>query len=661
MIIALLGLFALICVRRSRNNGKKDNVTAYIQAAVVWMLFCFAVTEALSAVHGIRFRNLFILWGIFDLVLVAMLGFRRTEVWKLIPWDKLNGSTICAHCRKNSYYLIIVIIGASAGLLALVTVPHNWDSMTYHLSRITYWVQNQSVEHYATNSIREISSPVLAEFVNLHVYVLCRGSDQLLNMLQWFSYLTNAVMVLCIARRLGCNRLFSFIAMLLYMTMPIAYAEALTTQVDNFAAMWLLFFVYLVLDLTMRDENIVVSRDYVSRVCTMGACVAWGYLTKPSVCFAMVFFAMWLLIVCIRRRDRAKHLLSLALCALPCVVLPLLPEVLRNFRTFHAYADPSVGAKQLVGTLQPSYLFVNFLKNFTFNLPTALIRDSHNFLTKIARKAASLLSVELDDPSIAENGLSFGLHAAPDYGADTAINPLVMWLFCLCILISLVSAGSGLYTRRHTRKSGTVSAYKSQRVCGYMLTASLSFCVFCMILRWEPFVTRYMLAYLALLCPAIAVWIQKWSERNVRGFMQSAVVGVVIFLCLMEAVSMTRYYYDIYAYQGADRRSYGYFVDRREELGIYVEMIDDIRGQEFQNIGLYLLKDDAYEYPIWAMLNGQRMEHVLVRNRSSIYTDTDYTPDCIIWTAPKPEDEVVINGKVYDHIEEYGDRRYLLW
>lgn len=90
-------------------------------------------------------------------------------------------------------------------------------------------------------------------------------------------------------------------------------------------------------------------------------------------------------------------------------------------------------------------------------------------------------------------------------------------------------------------------------------------------------------------------------------------------------------------------------------------MIDDIQGQEFQNIGLYLLKDDAYEYPIWAMLNGQRMEHVLVRNSSSIYTDTDYTPDCIIWTAPKPEDEVVINGKVYDHIEEYGERRYLLW
>lgn len=66
---------------------------------------------------------------------------------------------------------------SNGALLALGTIPYNWDSMTYHLPRIAYWRQNRSIAHYATNCIRQISSPVLAEFVNLHVYILCRGHD----------------------------------------------------------------------------------------------------------------------------------------------------------------------------------------------------------------------------------------------------------------------------------------------------------------------------------------------------------------------------------------------------------------------------------------------------------------------------------------------------
>ena len=64
------------------------------------------------------------------------------------------------------------VLAAALLFLAVYTVPYNWDSMTYHLSRIANWTQNQSAAHYATHNIREIVSPVLAEFLNLHVYIL---------------------------------------------------------------------------------------------------------------------------------------------------------------------------------------------------------------------------------------------------------------------------------------------------------------------------------------------------------------------------------------------------------------------------------------------------------------------------------------------------------
>ena len=51
--------------------------------------------------------------------------------------------------------------------------------------------------------------------------------------------------------------------MLLYMSMPIAFAEALTTQVDNFATVWLVFYVYMLMDLVEQKEEILVMPYFI--------------------------------------------------------------------------------------------------------------------------------------------------------------------------------------------------------------------------------------------------------------------------------------------------------------------------------------------------------------------------------------------------------------
>ena len=40
--------------------------------------------------------------------------------------------------------------------------------------------------------------------------------------------------------------------------------------------------------------------------------------------------------------------------------------------------------------------------------------------------------MELNAESIAENGMEFRLHTGNTYGHNTAINPIVMWLFLFC-------------------------------------------------------------------------------------------------------------------------------------------------------------------------------------------------------------------------------------
>lgn len=643
MLIAVLLLYSNIHMYKVRKGICTTGFNTYIEACCIWMLFLFAVTEGLSLFHGIRFLTLFGVWVAWDILLavLCMVQGRKSEI-RIGTLQKENiGRTL----QDYSYYGILIVTGAVVFLLALITTPNNWDSMTYHLSRIAYWTQNRSVEHYATNCLREIASPVLAEFVNLHVYVLCRGKDTLFNLLQAASYVTCTIFVGAIARKLGCSRLFQFIAMLLYMSMPIAFAEALTTQADNFASVWLLFYVYVLLDLADRRKGMEFNFATVSRVCTLGLCVAWGYLTKPSVCFGMIIFAFWLLIVCIARKDRPGNLARLVLCAVPCVTLPLVPELLRNFATFHSYASKTTGARQLVGTLQPSYVFVNFIKNFTFNMPIVLLKDGNSFFIKFAVKAAEILQVELNAESISEDGREFGLHAPQTYGYDTAINPIVLWAFIFCMIWAVI---------RFRRTDWKMLANS------YLLCASISFCVFCAVLRWEPFVSRYMVSYLALLCPMIASQIQLRTADERGQKLRYGIVGIVCLLCVTELLNVMQHHFDIYRYQGANNRPYGYFASRREETQYYADVADEIKGQGYQSVGLYVIKGDAYQYPVWAMLGDRHMEHVKVDNESAVYADESFTPECIIWFAALPEETVIINGAAYDQVTDFGDNHYLL-
>ncbi len=642
MAIANLLLFLNLYFGQGEQSRKKGKAECYIEGTCLFMLLLYIMTELLSVFHAVRFRTLFFLWFAFDLFLLIFFIVRNGNKGRirLINVLKRRG-----RFGRYSYEYILGVIGAAALVLSVITVPYNWDSMTYHLPRIVYWVQNRSVEHYATNCIRQIASPVLGEFVNLHIYILCRGSDKLLNLLQCVSYLTCAGFVYAIAKKLKCDRLFCFIASLLYMTMPIAFAEALTTQVDNFATVWLLFFIYLLIDFSYMEEKINVTRSSVSKVCTMGMCAAWGYLAKPSVCIAMVCFLVWILFVCIARKDKVRGLLQLAACAFPCVVLPILPEMIRNFNTFHAYASSATGARQLVGTVNPLYLLVNFVKNFCWNLPTRLIQNSHIWIEKVPRKLAALLGVELDHQAISEDGRVFEMYAAPNYSHDSALNPLIMWLFILCVVLMIMQL------RRVSRKSEGE---------GYSLTAAVSFCLFCVVLRWEPYVTRYMVSYFALLCPMAALSIQKWTRPYKRHSIGCGIVAVIGVLCITEFIGMVLWHYDIYR-NGANWRSGGYFYNWKGESPLYHAMADDIAKYRYHTVGLYI-GGEHFEYPIWELTKDsvEQIEHINVENESSIYAKEDFTPDCIVWIRSLPEKPVEINGELYDTVYDYGENHYLL-
>lgn len=624
------------------NGYEKDKLSAYAKAVVCWTCYLYFLTEVLSLFKVLNRKSLIAGWGIFVIVLIVL----SVHIIKNTEMSLLSKLKKC--CKINTFFSLEVLlwggIGAIAVLLATDTVPYNWDSMTYHLARIAYWRQNQSVEHYATNIIRQVSSPVLAEFVNLHIYVLMDGNDIFMQLLQCLSYITNAVFVYGISRKLGVKRKLCCLSSMLFMTMPIAFGEGLTTQVDHYAAMWLLFYVYILLDYLDINEKFRNDRDTILSTLCLSLSIGFGYLAKPSVMFGFLFFAIWLLIVSIKRKDDPGLVFKLIFYAVCMLAVLLAPELIKNFNTFRAFSDPGAGRRQLIGRKNPRYVIINFVKNLIWNLPNIYTKGTDKMEAFVYRLSA-LLKVDINDAGISEDGREFAMRTVQDYNHDTAVNPIVVILFLLGVLFIVYK----VLTRR---------VKETDRMpWTYSLVTSGSFFVFIAVLRWEPFVTRYMIAYLGLICPMIAWQIQDWLVLSKRRELYYAFVGIIVFVSGVEFLGMLGYHRDIAQYgRQCKDRAYGYFYWQPDEKYMaYQEVGKYIKEHGYQAIGV-ITGGDSYDYPLFKMLEPdvERIEHVNVGNITGAYEDMTFVPECIV-VIDKDSEGINCHGIDYSRAMKMGE------
>lgn len=624
-------MLAAVCLLYLLLRGVEDKGKRYAYVIVSWVTYMYVMTEILSLPKILNRSAIFLGWIIFDVILAVILLCRLKQGRIALQWNLKN---VILLLKSYPLHVLACIV---TFLWALGTIPYNWDSMTYHLPRIAHWAQNQSVAHFATNNIRQVASPALASFVNLQVYILSGKKDLLLNMLQWSCYVTNAWMIEKLAKKIGCSSKWAKTASLLFLSMPIAFAEALTTQVDHFASLWILIFAYFILDFILQKECISYNRQNVITCVMMSACVVYGYLAKPTVSVGMLLMAAGLLVVCIKRKNPVIHLVRLLVIVIPVIAIFISPEIIRNFVSFQAVNPPNVGARQIVGTLQPAYLFINFMKNFTFNLPNIYIFRSDRVVYSLIKGLAQCLGVELDHPSISEDGKAYLVHAAQTFGHDTAVNPVILILAVLALIWCI-------YRQiKHKQKAAELTYF----------TFGIFF-VFCGIVRWEPFVSRYMLPYLALLCPIIARQFQDIQENSNIESVRNVILPIVYLVCSVDLFAMTWFHGGIMKGGWSDR----YYVNRVEVAEEYQEVVDDISGSGVKSVGLQLMTDD-YEYPLWIMArNDVQLFHVNVENETDQYTSEFAIPDCILSTYGLSE-ELEFGGERYRLAGKSLDNMYI--
>lgn len=186
------------------------------------------VTEILSIFEGLRPRNVLLAEVVIAIGAVAW-WFYRAAPRPTLPRIRVK------ELRRHP---AIVVLGSAVAValvlelaLAVVAVPNNWDSMTYHLSRAAAWYQHNAYGHVNAHTERQNAFPPNAEILSLFTMIFA-GNERFAALPQFASELALLVAIFGIARRLGFRRSEAAFASLLFATLSQVVLQATTTQND---------------------------------------------------------------------------------------------------------------------------------------------------------------------------------------------------------------------------------------------------------------------------------------------------------------------------------------------------------------------------------------------------------------------------------------------
>ncbi len=527
-------------------------------AAVVGSVLLVAVTELLSTLDAVRPVPLGLLW-------LAVAAGGATVTWRrrdeLTALRRRVGSS-----WRSGWALLLAALAAAPALTALVVAPNNWDSMTYHLSRVAHWRAQGSVDFYATVNDRQLWSTPLAELGMLHLAVLGHG-DRLVTLVQWAALVVSAVGVSVVCRRLGLGGRAQVVSAVLVVTTPMAVLQASSTQNDLVTGA--LVVVSVAWLLRLRD-GATGRLD----VLVTGAALGSAFMAKPTAAVFVLPFALWWLVVAVRRSPRAaaRSVVGIAVVA----ILVVAPHAVRTTATYRNPLGPGAEATANAGPGVAATV-ENVVRNLGLNLAVP-VTPVNTAVTDGIGSALSAVGLDVADPGSTFAGSTFGVMFSihEDYTGDLALLGL------LVLSLVAVLAVRSLRARLLTFSGCLVAA----------------FVLFCALFSWQPWGNRLMVPLFLLATVPVA-----GALAAVRRPLSTAVVALVAVASVPWLVNPALR--SALTGPGRGDREAQYFFHRPELLQPYRQAADQLRSLGVTDVGL-VQGGDSWEYPLWALTDDDR-------------------------------------------------------
>jgi hypothetical protein len=499
-VLAWLAAALLLLRHSGPSRSVRDSLLAASVLAGGWLVLG---TELLGLSRAVRFGPVLLWWAVPALAMTILLA-RDRSGWR--EW--LPGRPRLA---RGEWLLLAGVLFPLGWSLcqALLAPPNNIDSLSYHLPRQVYWMQQASVENYATSSLRQIAMPPLTEFAGLHLMVLT-GSDRFHNLVQWTALVLTLGAVSLLTRRFGGTALAQLLSALWVATIPMAFLQASNTKNDVVVALWTCLLGVWVLRLATDDE-LPLRQAFL-----IGLAFGLLVLTKGTgLVFGLPIAGLMLVLLLRRHRRRA---LPALLVMTFCVVALNAGALLRNHAAFGTPFpnDPAIhGGQTLVNELVSGRALVsNAVRNVAPHLasPSAALNGA---LTRVVLDLHERLGLDVNDPRTTFLEGRFRGYSFTPANEDYAAAPVH------ALMLLLLLPGLALARSHDTRAPARM----------LLLLAAAAFLLFCLALKWQVWHVRLVVALLALPAPVVA-----WAV-TARGTPRLALaVGSALLLGLLPSL-----------------------------------------------------------------------------------------------------------------------------
>lgn len=485
----------------------------------------------------------------------------------------------------------VLIFLATSIFLVLLVPPNNWDSMTYHLSRIGFWLQNGSLDFFQTYNPRQNYMPPNAEILMMWQIAFIK-SDVFAGFVQWISYLGTLLIIYGIAMELGSSSIQSIFASLVWASIPEVMLEATSTQNDLVVTFFLMASVFFILRGCKNSD----WKWFVISGISLGLAVG----TKLTAIFAMPGIFIGALFLFYKAKNLWK---GLSVWIASILIGTIIFGSHSYIQSYSHYGSPFGTKEVLSGSTSPNIM------NMFYNL----YHIGHRFLD-----TSGLPFVEIP-----------GFFHILYFHEDNAGYGLV-WLF-FGVPVFFYAMYKGFF------KNDFLKAWIFIIAVGYLLSFSFA-------LKINPWIFRLLIPFTAMVCPLVApLYPQEDKYKKINWykkiFISIAVIGAIsIFTCTFFNISKP-VYLPIPDRKGIFEMSFYekrfFYPSKIDDMMIYKEL--DKMAQKGERVGIIASGDD-WDYPAFGKRFERKVFPVLL---NKLDTDKDiftqYNLDYLIVYAPIQE------------------------
>lgn len=549
--IALPGSI-LLCSAFS-NPGATPFFTHILSGSLVWSAYIWLTTNLLSLDDRISSVSIIMIWLVYSTFIFIILWRRRRLInlpnpFPLPPFQ----ATLAA---------LIAIVACITFICALVYPPSNWDVLSYHLPRAEQWLQNHTLAPYPTCIPRQIGMPPFNSMIALQSLAIAHD-DSFLNLGQWFAYIGSIAAVYAITRQIGGNSAAAWLSAFFMAFLPSAITQASNTESSAIVTFWLLGCAYVFLAW-------LKSRAW-HHLALFGITLGFAILSKGSAYPLGLPFVLVVAWFCLRHPKKLLFQGLLAATLVICINLPHLARV------YAAYGSPVGGTEtNILYKPTPGTFVVNAFYNFLVHEPWLIAEPERK---KFWIGFANIFNVDQNDNTIFPWG---GIRRAADYATPQdgyGQNP-VQALFLLLPLSAILL--------RKFRPSGI-----------YLGAVIGAFVTYFLLLTWHPWTGRIHTTLFAFAAPLCGIFMNTWKRPSLR-YIVCAVFCWGAIAPLFHAHGKIPYV-DNEPLPNATRET-KYFHMQPKISEQFTAAVDFLAAQKASCVGLDLV-DNAFEYPLWAML-----------------------------------------------------------